>query len=340
MDNIFFIGFGEINSETKLLDLKNEINNIKPKIIIWDWVRESDITPNHINDELIQFLNETKIDIFILFGIEQQDSIAKKYEKYKNLKIIYVPFYFLNSIYVTQYETYIKIKKEIDKRVYNSLFICLNHHIKSHRNKTIEKICINKLFEYGNISWLIFDDKSDFKCWKQEIIKIDNTTLFGTDGSDEHWLSMNYGNPLINLVTETLSEPQECFFMTEKIAKPLLLGQLFLVVGTKNYHNNLKKYGFELYDEIFNYEFDEKESVDERIDGIMKNLLNIKDKNYYSIYEKVKEKIEKNIMTAIEIIKQNKFTSDKFSLLYNEYKDEFENAIENNKFKKFYFKKI
>lgn len=337
MDNIFFIGFGEINSEIKLLNLKNEINSLNPKIIVWDWVRESDITPNHINEELIEFLNEIKIDVYILLGIERQDKIVKKYEKYQNLKIIYLPFYFFNSMYLTQFETYIKIKKEIDKRVYDSLFICLNHHLKSHRTKTIEKLCENKLLNYGTITWHLYDHKCNFKCWKQEITKIDEITLFGTDGSDEHWLSMNYGNPLINLVTETLSEPEESFFMTEKVVKPLLLGQLFLVVGTQNYHNNLKKYGFELYDEVFNYEFDKKESIDERIDGVMENLLNIKDGDYVNIYEKVKEKIEKNVITAIEIIKQNMFTSREFSLLYTQYKDEFENAIENNKFKKFYF---
>ena len=110
---------------------------------------------------------------------------------------------------------------------------------------------------------------------------------------------------------------------------------LKLIIKLKN--NNLKKYGFEMYDEIFDYEFDKKESLEERIDGIMKNLLKIKDEDYSNIYEKLKEKIEKNTLTAIEIIKQNKFTSQEFSLLYTQYKDEFENAIKNNKFKKFYF---
>mgnify|MGYP000208988646 CR=1 FL=1 len=66
----------------------------------------------------------------------------------------------------------------------------------------------------------------------------------------------------------------------------------------------LKKYGFEMYDEIFDYEFDKKESLEERIDGIMKNLLKIKDEDYSNIYKKLKEKIEKNTLTGIEIIKQ------------------------------------
>ena len=48
-------------------------------------------------------------------------------------------------------------------------------------------------------------------------------------------------------------------------------------------------------------------------------------------------KVEQLGRRAVEIIKQNMFTSREFSLLYTQYKDEFENAIENNKFKKFYF---
>jgi len=337
MNNIFFIGFGEINSEIKLLNLKNEINSLNPKIIVWDWVSESDMSPNKINKEIIEFLNETKIEIYILFGIEKQDVKIKKYEKYKNIKILFIPHYFFNSIYITQFETYNKVKKEIDKRIYDKLYICLNHHIRPNRSLTIDKLCENKLLSYGNFSWHTYYDSHIFKCWEQKITKIDEITLFGADTSDEHLLSVNYGNPLINLVTETLCLSDECFFITEKVAKPILLGQLFLVAGTKDYHNNLKKYGFEMYDEIFDYEFDKKESLEERIDGIMGNLLKIKDEDYSNIYEKVKEKIEKNIITAIEIIKQNMFTSREFSLLYTQYEDEFENAIENNKFKKFYF---
>ena len=52
MNNIFFIGFGEINSEIKLLNLKNEINSLNPKIVVWDWVSESDMSPNKINKEI------------------------------------------------------------------------------------------------------------------------------------------------------------------------------------------------------------------------------------------------------------------------------------------------
>ena len=79
MDNIFFIGFCEINSEIKLLNLKNEINSLNPKIIVWDWVSESDMSPNKINKEIIEFLNETKIEVYILFGIEKKDVKIKKY---------------------------------------------------------------------------------------------------------------------------------------------------------------------------------------------------------------------------------------------------------------------
>ena len=165
MDNIFFIGFCEINSEIKLLNLKNEINSLNPKIIVWDWVSESDMSPNKINKEIIEFLNETKIEVYILFGIEKQDVKIKKYEKYKNIKFLFIPHYFFNSIYITQFETYNKVKKEIDKRIYDKLYICLNHHIRPNRSLTIDKLCENKLLSYGNFSWHTYYDSHIFKCW-------------------------------------------------------------------------------------------------------------------------------------------------------------------------------
>ena len=66
-------------------------------------------------------------------------------------------------------------------------------------------------------------------------------------------------------------------------------------IRTKN------KYGFELYDEIFDYEFDSKDNINDRISGIIENLNNLKEKNYYDLHKKIEPKLEYNKNLALKI---------------------------------------
>jgi len=333
MNKVYFIKFGGCNNQQDYLKIVYEINETNPEIVFWDYTREYDILFNEILYDFNEFLNKKNINIYVLLGIEKQDFILKKYEKYNKFNFIFIPQYFFNSIYNSQIETYKSIKQEIDKRVYDKLFICLNHNIRYHRSMTIDKLCEYNLLDYGNISWLIEDNSYEFKCWKQKIIKIDNTNEYDS-GTNQHWLSINYGNPLINLVTETICNKDNVyFFMTEKTAKPLLLGQIFLVVSIKGFHSNLKNYGFELYDEIFDYRFDNQDCLDKRLDGIIENLLRIKDMDYYDVYLKVKDKLEKNVCVAQKIIEENTTIPQEFYLFYKKYKSEFDMAFDDDKLK-------
>jgi len=339
MNKVYFIKFGGCSNHQDYSKILDDINTLNPEIIVWDYIREYDIFFNEILNDFNNFLDSKNIDLYVFLGIEKQDIVFEKYGKYNKFKFIFIPQYFFNSIYHTQLDTYKLIKEDIDKRVYEKLFICLNNHIKPHRSMTIDKLCKSNLLDYGVISWLIKDDHLyDFKCWEQKIVKIDDTHEYDS-GANQHWLSMNNGNPLVNLVTETICNNHNIyFFLTEKTAKPLLLGQIFLVVSIKGFHSNLKKYGFELYDEIFDYDFDNEESLDKRLDGIMSNLIRIKDMNYYDLYLKVKDKLEKNISTAIKIIEENTTIPQEFYVLYEKYKEDFDWAFENDKLKKFYYK--
>ena len=69
-------------------------------------------------------------------------------------------------------------------------------------------------------------------------------------------------NSWLNVINETHED--DTIFFTEKSWKPILNLQLFLYYGTGNpqaYYENLRSYGFKLYDEIINYSNDPKDEI-------------------------------------------------------------------------------
>jgi len=82
----------------------------------------------------------------------------------------------------------------------------------------------------------------------------------------------SYLKGLIDVVSETSYSPN-LFNMTEKTGKPLATLKPFIVLSCAGYHKHLvDDYGMVLYDEIFDYSFDSKDDVNDRIQGIIDNL--------------------------------------------------------------------
>ena len=90
-------------------------------------------------------------------------------------------------------------------------------------------------------------------------------------------------NSWLNIINETHED--DTVFFTEKSWKPILNLQLFLYYGTGNaqaYYDNLRSYGFELYDEILDYANDPKKEIlkfcSTPLDQIAVDIEKIKDK--------------------------------------------------------------
>jgi hypothetical protein len=206
---------------------------------------------------------------------------------------------------------------------------------KYHRGMLMDKLFQNNLFNCGKNSWKINNQSNyNFKFWIEENIKIDDYsgdefTRYYTD----KFLNLN---SFINVVGETLYNNED-IFITEKTFKCILIGQPFMCLSSQYFHKYLTDLGFKLYDEIFDYEFDCKSELEDRVDGIIKNLLGIKNKDYMVLYEKIKDKVVYNKSHAIKIIENDKFIPNIFLELYSQNKNNFdfsENILP------YYFKKI
>ena len=133
-----------------------------------------------------------------------------------------------------------------------------------------------------------------------------------TDNSDKK-NSFNYSMPkevfLCNcdMVTESYLNYDSVFF-TEKTFKEFIYKRPFLLFGAKNQNMIMKKLGFELYDEVFDYEFDTFDTIEHRFNAYCKQIdryIDMKPQKFKKILSCLEEKIEYNFNHFLSEIKKS-----------------------------------
>lgn len=126
-----------------------------------------------------------------------------------------------------------------------------------------------------------------------------------------------YLNGFMDIICETEGRSNyedECYYLSEKSYKALLIGKPFITLQSCNFHKKYLKdfYGLELYDELFDYSFDSCEDVNERILGIIENIKRIKpllsNKNdKQKLYDIIKPKLDYNRNRLIQLANDPNF---------------------------------
>lgn len=207
------------------------------------------------------------------------------------------------------------------KHPIQQLFISLNNVAHYHRCVFIDILAKHDLIKLGAVSWRDvvreYDNGSratlpentlesiqanvySFKYWNPVRMILDQP-LDGTSViTNQYQIPEQYHHSFMQVVTEATTDR---FFITEKTAAPLFYNKLFLVVGNRYYHHNLKLLGFELYDELFDYSFDSEESIELRAEGIAQNLNKFRDKTTEELEQillSVSDKITRNRKLAVQ----------------------------------------
>ena len=95
----------------------------------------------------------------------------------------------------------------------------------------------------------------------------------------------------INIVTETTFCGEE-LFISEKIVKPILAFQPFIVLGPYGYLKELKKLGFKTFDSIWDERYDDEVNYEKRYDKVLKLILKINENDINEVnkmYKSVKD---------------------------------------------------
>lgn len=274
--------------------------------------------------ELENLLVEMDVHFYLVLGSDEPD-LHKNFNdpntKIKNLKILYWPTYLVAHTYINLKNSLIERLNDGDcssfphetsiEKKFDFLYLNYNNKPRYHRCLLMDQLCKNDLLKYGINSWniLTYENPSqvsdvcginnyEFKYWKEQIIDVDRYRDPNKTHVDEYSDELLKPNTLISLVAET---SKDATFITEKTFRPILLEHPFLCLGAVEQNTKLLDYGFELYDEIFDYSKDADPSLEVRIQSVIDNLNSIKDKNYYEIYELLKPKILRNKKRLIDI---------------------------------------
>ena len=301
-----------INGTNFLNSFLDSIESKKYDLIIYENLTERDVFFSdftHISFQYFYNLNKKLKNkeinlIFILSAVQQE---YYKIYNHSNIKIIYAPFYFINYLINenctihTWNEFYIDYKKNLNQNNFNTFILNLNNRPHYHRCLMMDYSCKSGLIDNMTYTWQ--ENKSEydyytFKWW--------NPTINSININDDNLncLDVLHNKPAFHLVTE--SEINYISF-SEKVFKSILSGIPFLVFGGVGYHKKLKEYGFELYDEIFDYSFDNVKCDSTRANLICNNFLKHKNSNYKDLINLVYHKVEKNREIALDIFYNKKF---------------------------------
>ena len=312
-----------INGTTFLSNFINSSDSNNYNLIIYESITERDVffsELNHISNSYFKSISEKLVSkniklYFILSGVPHD-----YYELYNhpNIHIIFAPFYFItfliNQCNIDTWDSYNEIyKKNLLNNTFDKLVLNLNR--RPHYHRCLMMDCASKSGLIGNMiyTWQETEQKYDyyrFRWWIPQKISID------MESENYNCFGVLQGNTAFHLVTE--SDIAHITF-SEKVFKPILAGIPFLVFGGVGFHQKLKEYGFELYDEIFDYSFDSVVNDENRAFLICDNFLKHKNKNYKELVESIYDKVERNRNHALNIFNNKEFIPNKLIHIFNKY---------------------
>lgn len=265
--------------EIFLKDIITNINDIE--LVILDCLNEVEYVEN-LNKQLLQDLLKLteKNHVPVIFLTPKVDDFAFTYT---NVKIIrWQTFYFFKNLYLWSYPKHQELNKQKNLDIYDPdvclhgefkyPYICLNNIVKAHRCIIMDLLCKYDLLDKGAVSWRGVDRgvepyNYDWKYWSPKKIFLDQDSAEGNFLQET--LPLELHNSFINLVTES---DDTITFLSEKTTVPLLFNKIFLVFSSQYFHRDLKRLGFKLYDELFDYSFDEEPDLYKRAEMLLENI--------------------------------------------------------------------
>jgi hypothetical protein len=200
-------------------------------------------------------------------------------------------------------------------------YITLNNIAKNHRCLVMDKLAKHNLIDKGAIVWRdILHSCNDirhtfpegmtdsvyhnfpYQYWKPKRMYLDQELSLCL--SNQETLPIEFTQSFIQLVTES---DDEVIFFSEKTAIPILFNKPFLVASCAGFHRNLKSQGFLLYEELFDYSFDDESNINHRYEGLIENIKKyaLMDSNQLAkIHSNIFEKLVYNKQHAMKLINQ------------------------------------
>jgi hypothetical protein len=157
-------------------------------------------------------------------------------------------------------------------------FFYLNKYPRYHRIKLFKKIEAAGLLDNSLYSFLSENKRLDAR-YELPWVDANNYPQYG---KDRDIYELPYNLSAYNIVSETHDFGET--FITEKIWKPILMQQIFVVHGKPHYLKDLRELGFHTFNNTFDESYDTVENADKRMDKIVDICQWLKNQDAQKIY--------------------------------------------------------
>ena len=106
----------------------------------------------------------------------------------------------------------------------------------------------------------------------------------------------NYYDSVFNIVTESFISADD-IFLTEKIFKPIIWHQPFIIIGNPGSIEFLRTDGFDVFDDIIDHSYDNIIEIPERFEYIKKEIIRLCDipiSDWVEILYRILPRLRKN----------------------------------------------
>ena len=181
---------------------------------------------------------------------------------------------------------------------YKYHFISMNNRPHDHRCLLMDLLVKNNLLDYGAVS---FHKNSPIYKWRYFDFKPMILEKEFIDDMNQYRTPKQYYESFVQLISESSNK---VIILSEKTATPLILGKVFLVAGQQGFHKFLKGLGFQLFEEIFDYSFDDEPNEEIRYEKLLNNLKRLSAvpvDQLPALHNKIAHKLDYNMKKAKSI---------------------------------------
>jgi|TARA_B100002003_G_scaffold219432_1_gene221107 hypothetical protein len=202
-------------------------------------------------------------------------------------------------------------------------FLYLNKQPREHRIKLYNKLLEENVL--SNSLYTFLGLKSPVRLSKEHELPWVDANNYPMKGMDQDITEQPYIDTVCSIVSETNDNDTDVF-MTEKIWKPIIAQQVFVVHGNHLYLQKLRELGFKTFGSYFNESYDLERDRDKKIDSIVSLCKHLKTVDWQDIYrqtialrqhnydtffnkEKLSEQINKTLISFLEFFDSSQVSS-------------------------------
>ena len=214
-------------------------------------------------------------------------------------------------------------KFDIDHSDKKFHYLYLNKQPRTHRKKLYDKLVAKNVLSNSLYTFINYDQPRRLPM-EYELPWVD-TSNYPQYGYDQDLYTKPYNHSSCSIVSETNDNSNEVF-MTEKIWKPIIAQQLFIVHGNYLYLQKLREMGFKTFNNYFDESYDLEKDPDRRLDKLVDLCIDLKDAYWSDIYmlskgirkhnydnffnkEKLSEEVNKTLGSFLEFADSSKISS-------------------------------